>query len=59
MDMVDLGPNPVAPPGFRFEGDFQGRDNIPQDEVGHGTHVAGTIACLSNNGAGVAGVTWS
>lgn len=57
-DMVDLGPNPVAPAGFRFEGDFSGRDNIPDDEVGHGTHVAGTIAALSNNAAGVAGVTW-
>lgn len=58
MDMVDLGPNPTAPQGFRFEGDFQTRDNIPQDEVGHGTHVAGTIACLSNNNRNVAGVTW-
>jgi Subtilase family len=58
-DMVDLGANPTAPAGFRFEGDFQGRDNVPQDEVGHGTHVAGTIACLSNNGLGVAGVTWA
>ncbi|BCS35114.1 hypothetical protein TBR22_A43400 [Luteitalea sp. TBR-22] len=57
-DMVDLGPNPTPPAGWRFEGDFQGRDNVPQDEVGHGTHVAGTIACLSNNGNGVAGVTW-
>lgn len=58
MDMVDLGPNPKAPAGFRFEGDFQTRDNVPQDEVGHGTHVAGTIACLSNNNRDVAGVTW-
>ena len=58
-DMVDLGTNPVPPPGFRFEGDFTGRDNDPQDEVGHGTHVAGTIACLSNNANGVAGVTWN
>jgi subtilisin family serine protease len=57
-DMVDLGPTPTPPAGFRFEGDFQGRDNVPQDEVGHGTHVAGTIACLSNNSTGVSGVTW-
>jgi hypothetical protein len=58
-DFVDLGPNPTPPPGFRFEGDFMGVDNDPQDEVGHGTHVAGTIACLSNNNSGVAGVTWN
>lgn len=58
-DMVDFGPNPIPPLGFRFEGDFQGRDNDPQDEIGHGTHVAGTIACASNNATGVAGVTWS
>jgi subtilisin family serine protease len=58
-DMVDLGPNPTPPPGFHFEGDFVGRDNDPQDEVGHGTHVAGTIACASNNAIGVAGVTWN
>jgi subtilisin family serine protease len=59
QDLVDLGPNPTAPAGFRFEGDFVGVDADPQDEVGHGTHVAGTIACLSNNATGVAGVTWS
>lgn len=58
-DMVDLGPNPTPPAGFRFEGDWQGRDSDPQDEVGHGTHVAGTIACATNNGSLVAGVTWN
>lgn len=60
QDMVDLGPNPGPPlPGWVWEGDFNGRDNTPQDEVGHGTHVAGTIACTSNDGQGVAGVTWA
>lgn len=59
-DLVDWGPNP-SPPGLApwvLEGDFAGVDNDPQDEVGHGTHVAGTIACLSNDGIAVAGVTW-
>ncbi|SEH03265.1 Subtilase family protein [Nonomuraea solani] len=41
-----------------LEGDFHAAGHEPQDEVGHGTHVAGTIACLSDDGRGVAGVTW-
>ena len=28
------------------------------DDLGHGTAVAGTLAAISNNGIGVAGVTW-
>jgi subtilisin family serine protease len=30
----------------------------PEDDVGHGTHVAGIISALVNNNEGVAGMTW-
>ncbi|ARP42495.1 Subtilisin BL [Geobacillus thermodenitrificans] len=30
----------------------------PDDENGHGTHVAGIIASQPNNGEGIAGITW-
>jgi len=44
-------------PGLRY--DFVHDDADPMDANGHGTHVAGTIAAVGNNGAGVAGVTWA
>jgi len=31
----------------------------PQDDHSHGTHVAGTIGAVGNNGVGVAGVNWT
>ncbi|WP_251548641.1 S8 family peptidase [Neobacillus muris] len=33
-------------------------NNNPDDDNGHGTHVAGIIASKTNNGEGVAGITW-
>ena len=37
--------------------DFVSGDNLPDDEHGHGTHVAGTIGASGNDGFGVAGVS--
>ncbi|GGJ19683.1 S8 family peptidase [Deinococcus roseus] len=59
-------------PGYDFAtltgdtptGDGDSRDPDPEDTGSndttsyHGTHVAGTIAAATNNGAGVAGVSW-
>ena len=39
--------------------DFINRDGDPMDDHSHGTHVAGTIAAVGNNGRGVAGVNWT
>ena len=39
--------------------DFYSDDNDPTDVQGHGTHVAGTIGAVGNNGIGVAGVCWN
>jgi len=47
----------AAPRGFHYEGRIT-PDNNAQDEVGHGTHVAGIVGALGNNSQGVAGVVW-
>jgi len=38
--------------------DIVNGDNNPQDDNGHGTHVAGIAGAVSDNGLGVAGVSW-
>ncbi|MGQ9660706.1 MAG: S8 family serine peptidase [Kiritimatiellia bacterium] len=39
--------------------DFVNNDNDPNDDHFHGTHVAGTIGAVGNNGLGVVGVNWN
>jgi subtilisin family serine protease len=39
--------------------DFANDDSDPFDDNSHGTHVAGTIGGVGNNGTGVVGVNWS
>ena len=38
--------------------DFYYEDNNPTDGHGHGTHVSGTIAAVTDNGEGIAGISW-
>ena len=63
--------NPVEIPGNGIDDDGNGyvddvygidtanHDSDPMDDQGHGTHTAGTIAAVGNNGVGVVGVNWN
>lgn len=39
--------------------DFFNNDNNPTDDNGHGTHTAGTVGAVGNNGLGITGVCWN
>ncbi len=51
-DLINSSARIVAPHDFIWDSD------TPLDTDGHGTHVAGTIAQLTNNGIGTAGVAF-
>ncbi|HZD04807.1 MAG TPA: S8 family serine peptidase, partial [Longimicrobiales bacterium] len=38
--------------------DFFDMDDIAEDSIGHGTHVAGIALALADNGIGAAGIAW-
>jgi subtilisin family serine protease len=52
----DLAGKVIRGRDFRASGNDP---NGPMDTQGHGTHVAGTIAANTDNGPGVAGVSWN
>lgn len=60
----DRASNGVDDDGNGYTDDLFGidtinRDSDPRDDSGHGTHVAGTIGAVGNNGRGVVGVNWA
>jgi serine protease len=52
-------PELAGPNRFVAPRDFIWEDSAPVDLDGHGTHVAGTIGQLTNNGVGVAGMAFN
>jgi hypothetical protein len=63
INVNEIPGNGIDDDGNGFIDDTRGWDfffgtNDPIDRNGHGTHVAGTIAAVGNNGIGVIGVAW-
>ena len=64
LNSGEIPGNGIDDDGNGFVDDYYGYDFFyndpdPMDESGHGTHTAGTIGAVGNNGIGVAGVNWN
>ena len=68
---ANMWTNPNEKPGNGEDDDFNGfiddahginaakRTGDPMDDNGHGTHCAGVIGAVANNGTGIAGLNWN
>jgi subtilisin family serine protease len=59
----EIADNDLDDDGNGFVDDVRGwdthdGDDDPTDEHGHGTHVAGTVSAIGDNGIGVVGMAW-
>jgi serine protease len=60
----EVAANGIDDDGNGYVDDIRGidaayNDSDPMDDQGHGTHCAGTIGAVGNNGTGVVGVCWN